>query len=256
VTGDEAGASRSTKNARARPKASNATKPRRRKPKRSVVALVPAHNEEATISRTVKSLASVEAIGRVVVIADGCTDETVGEALGVGATVMTSVRRRGKGQAVEAVLRRLPPADVYLLIDGDVGDTAAEAAKLLEEVVSGRADAAIGTLPPQEGGGFGLVKEAARRLIHSAAGFEAEEPLSGQRALTREALDACRPLAAGFGLETAMTIDLVRLGFRVTEVPVDMTHRTTGRTLSGLVHRGRQGVEILVAAVPRVLGLR
>jgi hypothetical protein len=100
------------------------------------------------------------------------------------------------------------------------------------------------------------VKRMAAWLIRSGSGFDAEAPLSGQRALTREAFEACRPLAPGFGLETAMTMDLARLGFRVGEVPVDMTHRATGRGLDGFIHRGRQGVHILAAAAPRLVGIR
>jgi glycosyltransferase involved in cell wall biosynthesis len=220
------------------------------------LALVPAHGEEDTIARTVKSLASVEAVDRVVVVADGCHDGTVHEALGAGATVLTTGRRIGKGGAVEQVLDRLPAAEIYALVDGDVGDTAVEVGKLIEEVAAGKLDVAIGRLPPLTGGGFGLVKSMAAWLIRRAGRFEAEAPLSGQRALTREALDACRPLAAGFGLETAMTMDLVRLGFRVGEIPVDMTHRPTGRGIDGFVHRGRQGLEIVAAALPRLVGLR
>ena len=63
-------------------------------------------------------------------------------------------------------------------------------------------------------------------------------------------------MAARFGLETAMTIDAVRLGFRVGEVPVAMSHRPTGRGLQGFVHRGRQGADILLAVAPRAAGLR
>ena len=101
-----------------------------------------------------------------------------------------------------------------------------------------------------------MVKRFSRWAIRKITGYEAQEPLSGQRAVTRVALEACRPLASGFGLETAMTIDAVRLGFRVGEIPVDMRHRATGRTLAGFTHRARQGVQILMAVVPRALGLR
>jgi hypothetical protein len=228
-----------------------------RKRKASVVAVVPAFDEEATIARTVKSLVSLETVGRVVVVADGCTDATVQEAVGAGATVLAAAGRRGKGRALEEVLDRIaPPPDVYVFVDGDVGDTSVEAGKLVDEVIHGRLDVAIGRLPALEGGGFGLVKSMAAWMIRHAGGFDAQSPLSGQRALTVEALEACRPLAAGFGLETAMTLDLIRLRFRVGEVPVDMVHRPTGRSVAGFVHRGRQGVHILAAGLPRMLGLR
>lgn len=230
--------------------------PRARPARPVVLAVVPAYNEEATIAGTVKALQQIDAVDEVVVVADGSTDRTAEEALAAGARVLAARRRVSKGRAVEEAVSRRPPADVYLLVDGDVGETAAQTELLLEPVLEGVLDAAIARFPLLPGGGFGLVKALSGRLIRNLSGFEADEPLSGQRALTRQALEACRPLAAGFGLETAMTIDLVRLGFRVGEVPVKMTHRLTGRDLPGFVHRGRQGLDILRAALPRALKLR
>jgi glycosyltransferase involved in cell wall biosynthesis len=223
--------------------------------RRRVVALVAAYNEEGRIGRTVKALRALDDIDGVMVVADGSTDGTAEEAVAAGATVLRARRRIGKGDALDAALDRAPLADVYLLVDGDVGDTAAEASKLLDPVLDGRLDLAVGRLPPQSGGGFGLVKRLARVLI-GRTGFHPAEPLSGQRAVTREALTAAQPLARRFGTEVGMTMDLVRLGFRVGEIPVQMTHRPTGRNVGGFVHRGRQGVDILRAAVPRVIGLR
>lgn len=221
-----------------------------------VVALVPAYCEEESIARTVKALAAIDEVIEVVVIADGSTDRTAEEASGAGARVLVAPRRMGKAAAVDSVLDRLERADIYLLVDGDVGETSSEASALLAEMLSGRLDVAVGLLPPQEGGGFGLVKGFARWAIRRITGFEATEPLSGQRAIIRRALEACRPLAPGFGLETAMTIDAVRLGFRVGEVPVDMRHRATGRSLAGFTHRARQGLDIARAVIPRLIRIR
>ena len=54
-----------------------------------------------------------------------------------------------------------------------------------------------------------------------------------------------------------MTIDAVRAGFRVVEIPVPgLTHRATGRTLRGFVHRGRQGLQIARASAARAVRLR
>ena len=220
-----------------------------------VVAVVPAFDEEATIAATVQALRELGVV-EVVVIADGCTDLTGRQASLAGARVLSALHRMGKGGALERAFDLLPVAGVYLLVDGDVGASAREAEKLLDPVMEGRIDLTIGRLPAQPGGGFGLVKGLADRAIRMISGFEANEPLSGQRAARKEVLEACRPFASGFGLETAMTIDAVRLGFRVGEVEVDMTHRQTGRGLGGFAHRAAQGVEILEAVVPRALRLR
>ena len=219
---------------------------------RRVVALVAARNETGRIGPGVSALLPL--VDEVVVVDDGSTDATASEASAAGATVLRSRGRNGKGGALEGALRRLEPADVWLLADGDLGATAAGLVRLVEVVSSGGADLAIAVLPSARAGGFGLVKRTAAHLIRGQSGFRASEPLSGQRALTGHALEAVRPLASGFGVETAMTIDAVRAGLRVVEIPIEgLEHRATYRTPRGFLHRGRQGWDIAKAVLPRIL---
>ena len=219
---------------------------------RRVVALVAARNETGRIGPGVSALLPL--VDEVVVVDDGSTDATASEASAAGATVLRSRDRNGKGGALEGALRRLEPADVWLLADGDLGATAAGLVRLVEVVSSGGADLAIAVLPSARAGGFGLVKRTAAHLIRGQSGFRASEPLSGQRALTGHALEAVRPLASGFGVETAMTIDAVRAGLRVVEIPIEgLEHRATYRTPRGFLHRGRQGWDIAKAVLPRIL---
>ena len=64
--------------------------------------------------------------------------------------------------------------------------------------------------------------------------------ISGQRAMGAEALRATLPFARGYGMEIGITVDAVRAGYRVGEHELDLSHRATGRTIGGFVHRGRQ----------------
>jgi hypothetical protein len=221
-----------------------------------VLAVVPARNEDRTVADTVNHLYHLPEVDLVAVVDDGSSDGTAAAARLVGAMVLRAPRNLGKGAALERALDRLPRPQVYLLVDADVGETAAEAEALLGAVASAVADMAVGRLPSATAGGFGLVKRAAGAAIRLVAGFDAAEPLSGQRAVTATCLQACRPLAGGFGLETAMTMDAVRLGFRVVEVDVRMRHRPTGRDVHGFAHRGRQGWDAARATVPRLVGIR
>jgi len=217
-----------------------------------VVALVAAHDESARIAATLTALRRL--VDEVVVVDDGSSDGTSSAALVAGATVLRASRRRGKGRAIEESLERLPPADVWLLADADLGLTASGLSPLLDAVRQGSADVAIAAFPKLGGGGFGLVKRTAARLIRAACGFEAREPLSGQRALTAAALAAVRPLAPGFGLEVGMTIDAVRAGLRVIEIPIEgLSHRPTGRGARGFAHRARQGADVLAAVATRAI---
>jgi glycosyltransferase involved in cell wall biosynthesis len=219
-----------------------------------VVALVPAHDEADRIGATVHALAGLPGVCEVIVVDDGSNDGTADMAVAAGATVLRMHRRLGKGGAVEGALRRIVPADVWLFADGDLGASAAALAPVLDTALTGRADLAVAAFPPQGGGGLGAVKRFAADAIRVLSGFRATQPLSGQRALTAEALRACRPLAPGFGMETAMTIDAARAGLRIEEVAAPgLAHRLTHRDPSGFIHRGRQGLDIARAVAVRAL---
>jgi UDP-GlcNAc:undecaprenyl-phosphate/decaprenyl-phosphate GlcNAc-1-phosphate transferase len=114
----------------------------------------------------------------------------------------------------------------------------------------------VAVFAEREGGGFGIAKAAARRLIRALAGLELREPLSGQRALSAEARRAMFPLAAGFGCEVRGTVDAARAGLRVEEVELPLRHRATGRDAAGFAHRGRQLLDLLLACGPLAVNHR
>jgi glycosyltransferase involved in cell wall biosynthesis len=221
-----------------------------------VVAVVAARDEAGLVGPTVEAIRSL-GLDEVVVVDGGSIDGTAEEAAAAGARVLRAPVVGGKGQALEGALSRIEPADVYVLLDADLGATAKEAGALVDEVVEGRADLAIAIFPPDpRTAGFGLVKRLARFLIRTLSGFRAREPLSGQRAVTSQALEAARPLAGGFGLEVGMTVDAVRAGFRVREILVPMRHVPSPGDLRGSLHRARQGRDVLRAAAARALRRR
>lgn len=220
-------------------------------PRYGVLAVVAARDEADRVAATVAALRTIA--DRVVVADDGSVDATGAIAAGAGASVIRRTGSTGKGGALEAALGVAGDADVYLLADADLGPSAASLIALLGPIRSGEADLVVGVLPAAPGGGFGLVRRVSAALIRMAGGPAMRAPMSGQRALTASALAAVRPLAAGFGVETAMGIDAARAGLRVVEVPVAAAHRTRGRSVAGFRHRGRQGLHLLRASIPRLL---
>lgn len=218
----------------------------------SVIVLMPAHNEAERISASVTAARSVCGVDRVIVIDDGSSDTTPALAVAAGAEVIVMPTNVGKGGALQAGLDAVrEDADVLVLLDADLGSTAAEAELLIAPVRAGSADMTVAVLPrPAGSGGFGLVKGLAKRGIAALGnGFDSLAPLSGQRALDRAAWQAAEPFASGYGAEVALTVRVLRAGLRVAEVPVSMTHAATGKDIAGFAHRGRQFVHVLGALV-------
>ena len=145
-----------------------------------VVALVPAYNEEERIASTVRAILDGHLAQDVIVIDDGSTDTTAQEAATAGARVISLADNEGKGAALDAGLAAVDDEwDVLLMLDGDLGESAAQAHLLLEPVVAGKVDMTIARFPRPEGkAGFGLVKNAARRGIRDLgdASFDAQAP--------------------------------------------------------------------------------
>ncbi len=218
------------------------------------LALVPAFNEAERIGATVAALRKVPGVAEVLVVSDGSTDATAARAVEAGAHCLDLPRNFGKGDALNAGLAALtgrvreglsPEPVALLLADADLGDTAALLEALLGPVLAGQADLAVADLPPQPGAkGFGVAIGMARWGMRRVAGRALAEPLSGQRAVRWTAVGELVPFAPGFGVEVAMTLDAIAAGLRVVEVQVDLRHKPTGRTVAGIVHRGRQAGSI------------
>jgi Glycosyl transferase family 2 len=212
-----------------------------------LTVLVAARDEEERIGGTVAALLEAFPDAEVVVADDGSRDATALRAEAAGARVVR-LPRRGKGQAL-TLAERTCADGALLLCDADLGGD-------LRPLLDGGAHLVIAAFARRVGGGLGVAKSLARAMIELRGGRRMREPLSGQRRLSAEARAALFPVAAGFGVETRMTIDALREGLEVHEVALDLEHRATGRDVGGFVHRGRQLAELTLACGPLAVNFR
>jgi hypothetical protein len=233
-----------------------------------VAVIIPARNESDRVSATVTAAAQLTGVDLVVVVDDGSRDGTAGAARQAGAWVVRYARGRGKAAAMQTGAQKVaqleagdypgPGSDQgprhLLFLDADLAGTASAAGPLIEPVRTGRADMTIAVFSSRvRQGGHGFVVALSGAGIERAAGWRPAQPLNGQRCLTRAAFTAALPLARGFGVETGMTIDLLRQGLRVTEVEVPMAHRATGGDWRSQLHRARQFADVARALGPRLV---
>ncbi|HEY6277742.1 MAG TPA: glycosyltransferase [Streptosporangiaceae bacterium] len=226
-----------------------------------VAVVIPARNESDRIRATVAGAVGLPGVDLVIVVDDGSRDGTAAAAQDAGASVVRHSRPRGKAAAMETgaeAVRLLDARDGraqprhLLFLDGDLGETSACAAPLAEPVRAGEADMTIAVFTDRvRHGGHGFVVALSGAGIERATGWRPAQPLNGQRCLTRAAFEAGRPLAAGFGVETGLTIDLLRRGLRVREVEVPLAHRATGTDWRSQLHRARQFADVARALAAR-----
>jgi glycosyltransferase involved in cell wall biosynthesis len=258
-----------------------------------VSVLIPAYNEAERIATTVR--AAREALAaclpedafELIVADDGSRDDTAALAEATGACRVARGPHQGKGQALQRAAAGAA-GELFLLLDADLGETASELTRLLEPVLAGEADMTIAVFPtthdprqrvPTNGetsdarpqtsvtsapgarsqeprAGFGFVVGLARWGVRRLTGRTLSAPLSGQRAMRREVWERVGGPEDGFGAETGFDIDALRAGFRVLEVPTQMSHAATGRDLHGFLHRGRQFFAVARVLVHRALRSR
>jgi hypothetical protein len=226
-----------------------------------VAVVIPARNEADRIAATVTAAAGLDGIGLVVVVDDGSDDGTGRLARQAGAVVLRHARNRGKAAAMQSGANAVGLVDQrerrdlprhLLFLDADLGTSAAHAGPLAGPVLAGQADMTIAVFASTvKIGGHGLVVGLSGAGIRRAVGWQPVQPLNGQRCLTRAAFEAARPLARGWGVETALTIDLMRQGFRVAEVEVELAHRATGTGLHAQLHRAHQLTDVARALAAR-----
>lgn len=210
----------------------------------SLTVIVAARNEADRVGETVAALRRRFPAAAIWVADDASTDGTAEVAMAAGAQVVSRGRPHGKGAnvsaAAEAALSVGSPPSLVLLCDGDLGACATRLGPLVEAVERSECELAVAAFSRRVGGGFGFALAYAHWAIRRLCGAETAAPISGQRALRVDALRACLPFAAGFGMEIGITVDAVRAGYRLGEYELDLEHRASGRSLAGFLHRGAQ----------------
>lgn len=116
----------------------------------SVAVIIPAFNEEASISHVLADIP--DWTSTVIVVSNGSTDHTERNAGNAGAVVLKE-DRKGYGYAClkgMEYLRELHlPPDVVVFLDGDYSDHPEQLPELLEPICKGEADFVIGARVPE-----------------------------------------------------------------------------------------------------------
>ena len=227
------------------------------------VAIVPAYNEEGSIGRVLEELRGFDPGLAVVVVDDGSTDRTAEIARSRGARVLALPFNLGIGGAVQTGFRYAweEGFDLAVRLDGDGQHDPRELAAVLEPVLEGAADVAVGS---RFAGAGGYRSSRARRIgirmlawiVSALTRQRITDPTSGFQAVNRLGI---RLFAADYPHdypEVEATVMVFKHKLRLREVPVSMRARETGRSSITAVRSVYYMVKVVLAILVAVVRRR
>lgn len=218
------------------------TRDARRSP--SIAVLIPCFNEAAAIARVVADLRSALPKATVFVYDNNSTDRTADLARESGAVVRREPLQ-GKGNVVRRMFADIE-ADVYLLVDGDGTYDASAAPLLIERLLGDDLDMVTGIRVAHSASAYRLGHRFGNRaltgVVANIFGNRCGDMLSGYRAFSRRFVKSFPALAAGFEIETELTVHALELRMPIADVPTRYGSREEGSTSK--LHTVRDGLRI------------
>ncbi len=195
-----------------------------------IAVLVPCMNEEITIGSVVKDFKKSLPDCTVYVYDNNSTDRTAEVAEKAGALIGYE-RRAGKGNVVRRMFTDVD-ADIYIMVDGDDTYDASSAPKLVDLLISERADmvvgARIGADEKHQRAGHAAGNKLFNILYTSLFGREFTDIFSGYRVFSRRFVKSFPALSAGFEIETELSVHASQLRLPVAEIALLYKDRPEG----------------------------
>ncbi len=221
--------------------------------KATIVAVIPAYNEERFIASVVFKASQYAT--KVVVVSDGSSDSTAELAEAAGAEVLRQPRNLGKAEALNAgfeLALRYDPG-VVVCLDADAQHDAAEIPAVVAPVLNHEADVVIGSrflaTKSHIPGWRQVGQHSLTAVTNALSRTRVTDSQSGFRAFSPTAARALRFSSEGLSVESEMQFLFEPAGLRVTEVPISVQY-LDGNKRNPVVH-GLQVLDAMVTLVAR-----
>ncbi|WP_339789784.1 glycosyltransferase family 2 protein [uncultured Imperialibacter sp.] len=209
----------------------------------NIKVIIPAFNEQNAVGMVIDEIPKA-LVSEIIVVDNGSTDDTFGQAQSRGATALRE-EKRGYGNACLCGMQRIASQvsdrpDIVVFLDGDHSDYPEEMYQLVQPIIDGKADLVIGSralgkkekgsMTPQQIFGNWL----ATTLLRWFYGVQFTD-LGPFRAVKYESLLRINMQDKTYGWTVEMQLKAAKLGMPTTEVPVNYRQRIGVSKVSGTV---------------------
>ena len=198
-----------------------------------IAVLIPCYNEEITVEKVIKDFRKELPDADIYVYDNNSKDRTAEIAKANGAIVKHEYKQ-GKGNVVRSMFYDIE-ADIYVMVDGDDTYPAEFVHQLIEPVVEGRADMAIGdrlsngTYQKENKRHFhefgnNLVKKSINVLFKA----NLKDIMTGYRVFSKKFVKNMPVMSPKFEIETEMSLYALDKRFVIEEIPILYRDRPEG----------------------------
>lgn len=190
--------------------------------------IIPVYNEELTIKEVIEKVSSVEIEKEIIVVDDGSTDRTA-EILNKERDKITIVYNSliniGKGAAARIGLEHAK-GDIIILQDGDIELSPQEYPIILAPIIEENADVVYGSRFLKKDGRkkTSLVNYLANTFLTFLTNILYKSSLTDMetayKAFRMDVIKKIRLKSLGFEIEPELTAKILRLGYKIKEVPI------------------------------------
>ncbi|MBQ6409793.1 glycosyltransferase family 2 protein [Candidatus Saccharibacteria bacterium] len=200
-----------------------------------ILLIIPAHNEEASIKKTIESIKNYD----YVIINDGSTDQTEQILIDNNYNFISLCFNLGIGGAVQTGYKYAfeNGYDIAVQFDADGQHDANSIKNLIQPIIDGKADFVIGSRFIQKNSTnfkSSFLRRVGIRLISNVIFLFSKtriyDTTSGFRAANQKVIAYFAKNYPKEYPEPVSDYELIKLGYKVTEVPVKMHERTAGKS--------------------------
>ncbi|MFH0959574.1 MAG: glycosyltransferase family 2 protein [Pseudomonadota bacterium] len=195
----------------------------------SITIVIPAYNEEKTVSDVIKGVIAKVPHARILVIDDGSTDNTCQVAKDAGAEVVRHPNNKGNGACLKTALRSINDGIIGVL-DADGQHDPGQLPDMLERLKDYDLVVGARNFAPQEGS---PLRNLGNRILRKLASFLVERDIpdltSGFRVFRHDiAIKFLHLYPNGYSFPSTSTLSFITAGYNVTFMPIAVSSRPAG----------------------------
>lgn len=197
--------------------------------------IVPVYNEGATLAIILDRVLRQPSVGQVVVVDDGSADDTLKIAQRFAGsdervTALRHTTNQGKAAAIRTGLDQIR-TPITIIQDADLEYDPFEYPTIIHPILEGRADVVFGVRGFASQTAYSYWFVVGNRLVTTATNIlfncYIKDMETGYKAMRTDLMRRLRLRGKRFGIEPDLTARVLRLGYRIHEVPI--TYYARGR---------------------------